>query len=113
VLHYLPSAMIVLGCLSLVLGEETLVVGGFVAALGIAAARCLPWRFAVTDDGIALWFGWTKRRFLERSTLVVRVDPSGAVVQRDHVRYPLPGAGHGGHPSNLRAVLTEHGFVVT
>jgi hypothetical protein len=32
----------------------------------------LPWRFAVTDSGIGLWFGFGKYRFFEKDSVTVR-----------------------------------------
>ena len=37
-------------------------------------ARALPWRFAVLDEGIALWFPFGRRLFLPKEEVTVRVN---------------------------------------
>jgi hypothetical protein len=78
-------------------------------------ALVLPWRFAVTDQGIALWFGFGRRRFLAREDVTVRADLGGTVVMRrgaGRVGYPLTDHFIERRRGALRAVLLAHGFDV-
>ncbi len=43
------------------------------AVCGLVSARYLPWRFAVLDEGIALWFPFGRRLFLPKDAVTVRV----------------------------------------
>jgi hypothetical protein len=85
------------------------------ALCGLVVARYLPWRFAVVDEGIALWFAFGRRLFLPKDAVTVRVNLSSSVVYPEVYRrfgYPLTdGILERRHPL-LRAVLVEHGFHV-
>jgi hypothetical protein len=83
------------------------------AALGLVAARYLPWRFAVLDDGIALWFPFGRRLFLPKAAVTVRVDIGSPVAYPEAYRrfgYPLTDGLVERRRKLLRAVLIEHGF---
>src|SRR3974390_2513407 len=75
-----------------------LLVGAPYAALALAApalvARLmLPWRFAVTNSGIGLWFGFGKYRFLGRDGVTVRFRNGSPVLlhrSRAPIGYTLP-----------------------
>ena len=80
---------------------------------GLVSARCLPWRFAVLDEGIALWFPLGRRMFLPRDAVTVRVGAGSAVAYPEVFRrfgYPLTDGLVERRRSALRAVLVEHGF---
>ncbi len=112
-MHYWPWGMAAAGAVPLVFGNLLGVLLFFLPA-GIFAL-VLPWRFAVTNRGIALWFGFGKRRFLAREDVTVRVDLSGTIVMRrgaSRVGYPLTDHFIERRRSALRAVLMEHGFDV-
>jgi hypothetical protein len=66
------------------------------------------------DEGIALWFGFGKRRFLARDDVTVRVDLAGVRVLPDseHFGYPLTDGISNRRLVILRAVLEELGFRV-
>jgi hypothetical protein len=106
------------------IGLAVLVLGGLAAfflavvffAVGLGAARLLPWRFAVVDEGLVLWFPFARRTFLARDQIVVRVDSASAVamsVARPRFRYPLTDGLVERRNLMLRSVLIEHGFRVT
>jgi hypothetical protein len=86
-----------------------------VMAFALGAARLLPWRFAVVDEGLALWFPLGRRRFLARDRVTVRIGPGSAVARPDSQRrigYPLTDGLVERRLPVLRAVLIEHGFQV-
>jgi hypothetical protein len=87
---------------------------GLVFALfGFVVARYLPWRFAVLDEGIALWFPFGRRLFLPRDAVTVRVGLGGSVAYPEAYRrfgYPLTDGLVEHRRKLLRAVLIEHGF---
>jgi hypothetical protein len=83
------------------------------AACGLVAARCLPWRFAVLDDGIALWFPFGRRLFLPKDAVTVRVRSGSPVAYPEVFRrwgYPLTDGLVERRRKLLAAVLLEHGF---
>ena len=83
------------------------------ATCGFVAARYLPWRFAVLDEGIALWFPFGRRLFLPREAVTVRVGTGSAVAYPEAYRrfgYPLTDGLVERRHAALQAVLAEHGF---
>jgi hypothetical protein len=113
-LRFLPWLLIVVGFLIAISNVGAGVLGVLLMALGVFARVALPWRFVVVDEGIALWFGFGKRRFLTRDDAAVHVELGDVRV--------VPSSGHFGYlltdgVSNrrfpiLKAVLEEHGFRV-
>lgn len=86
------------------------------AICGVIAARCLPWRFAVLDEGIALWFPFGRRLFLPREAVTVRVGTGSTVAYPEAYRrlgYPLTDGLVERRHAALQAVLVEHGFRVS
>ena len=80
---------------------------------GLVVARYLPWRFAVLDEGIALWFAFGRRMFLPKAAVTVRVGLSGSVAYPEVYRrfgFPLTDGLLERRGTTLRAVLVEHGF---
>jgi hypothetical protein len=76
-------------------------------------ARALPWRFAVLDEGIALWFPFGRRMFLPKDEVTVRVNFGSSVAYPNPFRrfgYPLTDGLVERRNTALRAVLVEHGF---
>lgn len=83
------------------------------AMCGLVAARYLPWRFAVLDEGIALWFPFGRRLFLPREAVTVRVGIGSVVAYPEAYRrfgYPLTDGLVERRHAALHAVLVEHGF---
>ena len=83
------------------------------ALCGVVAARYLPWRFAVLDEGIALWFPFGRRLFLPREAVTVRVGTNSSVAYPEAYRrfgYPLTDGLVERRHDALHAVLAEHGF---
>ena len=83
------------------------------AVCGLVSARCLPWRFAVLDEGIALWFAFGRRLFLPKDAVTVRVGSGSTVAYPEVFRrfgYPLTDGLVERRRVLLRAVLVEHGF---
>jgi hypothetical protein len=83
------------------------------AICGLISARYLPWRFAVLDDGIALWFPFGRRLFLPRDAVTVRVGAGSVVAYPKAYRrlgYPLTDGLVEKRRAALQAVLAEHGF---
>ena len=81
----------------------------------ICACQLLPWRFAVVDEGLALWFPLGRRRFLPRDAVTVRITLASAVAHPltyRRARYPLTDGLLQKRLPVLRAVLVEHGFEV-
>jgi hypothetical protein len=110
-LHYWPWAMVVIGTVPLALGNLAALVVFFLPA--VACGACLPWRFAVYGSGIALWFGFGKRRFVARSAVWVRAARNGMVVlPRGEARfgYPLTDGLVERDPAALRAALVAAGY---
>ena len=110
-LHYWPSLMVA-GAL-----VGYLLVGPIPALVllvpGLAAALAMPWRFAVHDRGIALWFAFGKYRYLAKEQVSVRVGHGSTVLlprRADRFGYPLTNGLVERRRMVLRAVLAEHGF---
>jgi hypothetical protein len=83
------------------------------AVCGLVSARYLPWRFAVLDEGIALWFAFGRRLFLPKDAVTVRVGSGSTVAYPEVFRrfgYPLTDGLVERRRVLLRAVLVEHGF---
>jgi hypothetical protein len=113
-LRLLPWLLILVGAGTAVAGGSRAVLGVLVVALGAFAKVAVPWRFVVVDEGIGLWFGFGKRRFLPRDEVTVHVDLAGVRVQpkSDHFGYPLTDGIGNRRAAVLKAVLEEHGFRV-
>ena len=111
-LRLLPWLLIVVGTCTAAAGGNRVVVGLLVLALGAFAKLAVPWRFVVVDEGIGLWFGFGKRRFLPRDEVTVHVDLAGVRVQpeSEHFGYPLTDGLSNRRATILKAVLEEHGF---
>jgi hypothetical protein len=111
-----PPGMVVFGAVVLAgVGVGALLYFVVFAACGLVAARYLPWRFAVLDDGIALWFPFGRRLFLPRDAVTVRVMSGSPVAYPAAYRrfgYPLTDGLVERRRSALRAVLVEYGFRV-
>jgi len=109
-----PNTLMALGLAQFLFFTERRVVGAVLIVLGTVPALVLPWRFVVVDEGIALWFGFGRRRFLARDSVTVRVDRAGAVARPRGERfgYPLTDGIVERRRPVLRAVLVEHGFDV-
>lgn len=87
-----PWFMVLLAIVQYVFDERLLGFSVLFIACALLFAALLPWRFVVVDDGIGLWFGFGRRRFLPRSEAVVRVGLAAAVAYRGWNRrfgYPL------------------------
>jgi hypothetical protein len=83
------------------------------ALCGLVVARYLPWRFAVLDEGIALWFPFGRRLFLPRDAVTVRVRSGSPVAYPEVYRrfgYPLTDGLVERRRAALEAVLVEYGF---
>jgi len=112
-LHYWPS-MMVTGAVAGYL------FGGPIASLvflvpGVLVAITLPWRFAVLDRGIALWFPFGKYRYLAKEQITVRVGHGSTVLlprRAERFGYPLTDGLVERRRLMLRSVLLEHGFQV-
>jgi hypothetical protein len=109
-----PPGMVVFAALVLtVAGAGALLYCVLFTAFGLAAARFLPWRFAVLDEGIALWFPLGRRLFLPKDAVTVRVGLGSPVAYPKPFRrigYPLTDGLVERRRKLLRAVLLEHGF---
>jgi len=113
VLHYWPSAMLAVAVVPILLGQLLGALLFLIPALLVALV--LPWRFAVLDRGIALWFGFGKFRYLAKENVTVRVGHGSTVLlprAADRFGYPLTDGLVEHRRLVLRAVLTEHGFQV-
>jgi hypothetical protein len=89
-LHHWPQVLLLLSAVWFVLGSVPAAIVFGVPAL--LAGLVLPWRFAVYDDGIDLWFSFGKFRALARERVTVRADRGGVVVLPRGARrlgYPL------------------------
>lgn len=95
-------------------GPGPLALALVLGVIGATAGALLPWRFAVCDRGLALWFAFGRPRFLSKADVVVRVDHGGAVAFAPSRRlgYPLTDGLVERRRLLLRAVLLEHGFAV-
>jgi hypothetical protein len=109
-----PPGMLVFAVLVLTgTGRGALVYCVLFAVCGLVSARYLPWRFAVLDDGIALWFAFGRRMFLPKEAVTVRVGAGSPVAYPEVFRrfgYPLTDGLVERRRVLLRAVLVEHGF---
>jgi hypothetical protein len=96
-------------------GANALFYAAFFAASGLVAARYLPWRFEVVDEGLVLWFPFARRRFLAKDEITVRVGLGSPVALLNAARrfgYPLTDGLVERRRLMLRSVLLEHGFRV-
>ena len=110
-LHYWPWGMVAIALIPLALGQPGVFVLLVVPALIFGAI--LPWRFAVTGQGIRMWFGFGKRRFVTKEDVTVRAGPDGVLVLPHgafRFGYPLADGLLDGDDTALRSVLVEHGF---
>ena len=111
-----PPGMVVFAVIVLTGTGRGAVFYAIVLALcGLVVARYLPWRFAVVDEGIALWFPFGRRLFLPKEAVTVRVNLSSSVAYPEVFRrfgYPLTDGILERRHKLLRAVLVEHGFRV-
>jgi hypothetical protein len=111
-----PPGMVVLGAVVLTIaGAGALLYCALFVIFGLVVARSLPWRFAVLDEGIALWFPFGRRLFLPKDTVTVRVSGGSPVAYPEMFRwfgYPLTDGLVERRRKVLRAVLLEHGFRV-
>ena len=113
-LRLLSWLVIAVGFCTAISNPSPVPVGVFLLALGAFAKLALPWRFVVVDEGIALWFGFGKRRFLARDDVTVRVDVGDirVVPNSEHFGYLLTDGISNRRVPVLKAVLEEHGFRV-
>ena len=112
-LHYWPSMMVTGAAIGFLFGGP--VTSVILLVPGVVVALLLPWRFAVLDRGIALWFPFGKYRYLAKEQVTVRVGHGSTVLlprRADRFGYPLTDGLVERRRSDLRAVLTEHGFDV-
>jgi hypothetical protein len=96
-------------------GRAPLFFASMFAACGLISARLLPWRFAVVDEGLVLWFPFARRRFLAKDEITVRVGPGSPVALLNAARrfgYPLTDGLVERRRLMLRSVLLEQGFRV-
>ena len=94
-------------------GRGAFLYGVLFAVCGLVVARYLPWRFAVLDEGIALWFAFGRRLFLPKEAVTVRINTGSSVAYPEvfrRVGYPLTDGILERRHKLLRAVLVEHGF---
>jgi hypothetical protein len=94
-------------------GRGAFLYGVLFAVCGLVVARYLPWRFAVLDEGIALWFAFGRRLFLPKEAVTVRINTGSSVAYPEVFRrfgYPLTDGILERRHTLLRAVLVEHGF---
>ncbi len=89
-LHYWPRVMVAAAIVPILFGQLI----GTLVFLGPAllVALVVPWRFAVLDRGIALWFGFGKFRYLAKENVTVRVGHGSTVLlprRADRLGYPL------------------------
>jgi hypothetical protein len=112
-LRFVPWVLIVVGFCTAISNANRLV-GVFLVVFGVFATLALPWRFVVVDEGIALWFGFGKRRFLARDDVTVRVELGDVrvVASSEHFGHLLTDGVSNRRVPILRAVLEEHGFRV-
>ncbi len=113
-LHYWPPAMLAVALVPIASGQFLGALVFLVPALVVALV--LPWRFAVLDRGIALWFGFGKVRYLAKETVTVRVGHGPTVLlprRAERFGYALTDGLVERRRSLLREVLTAHGFDVS
>ena len=110
-LHYCPLLLLATAVLPLLAGAPYAAL--VLATPAVVAHVLLPWRFAVTDSGIGLWFGFGKYRFLDKGGVTVRFRNRAPVVfhhSRARFGYGLTDAAVHDDPAVLRAVLSRHTF---
>jgi hypothetical protein len=109
-----PPGMLVFALIVLTgMGRGAVLYGVLFALCGLVSARYLPWRFAVLDEGIALWFAFGRRMFLPKDAVTVRVRSGSPVAYPEVFRrwgYPLTDGLVERRRKLLAAVLREHGF---
>jgi hypothetical protein len=109
-----PPGMLIFAFIVLIgTGRGALFYAIVFAICGLVVARYLPWRFAVLDEGIALWFPFGRRLFLPREAVTVRVGTNSAVAYPEAYRrfgYPLTDGLVERRHTALQTVLVEHGF---
>jgi hypothetical protein len=111
--HRWPHLMIVLGFAQAVTGAGPKLAGAAFMVVGGLVSAGMPWRFVVVDQGIGLWFGFGRRRFLARDDITVRVGIGPTVVYRNGAErfgVPLSDGLVERRRAELRSVLAEHGF---
>ena len=79
--------------------------------------RWLPWRFAVREDGVELWFPFGRHLFLWKHAITIRVEVVGAIAltgARRKFGYPLMDGilYQPDHESMLRSVFVDRGYDV-
>jgi hypothetical protein len=112
-LHYWPPLMVAAAIIGLLVSGTVAAIVLVVPAMIVAVI--LPWRFAVLDRGIALWFPFGKYRYLEKETITVRVGHGSTVLlprRTERFGYPLTDGLVERRRMVLRAVLIDHGFDV-
>jgi hypothetical protein len=110
-LHWWPGAMVAAAVVGWFLGGAATTIVLLVP--GLVVGVVLPWRFAVLDAGIALWFPLGKYRYLAKELVTVRVGQGATVVfprRADRFGYPLTDGLVEQRRPILRAVLAEHGY---
>jgi hypothetical protein len=110
-LHWWPVAMALFAVVGWFIGGAGMTVVLLVPA--VVVGMVLPWRFAVLDGGIALWFPFGKYRYLAKELVTVHVGQGATVVyprRADRFGYPLTDGLVERRRSTLRAVLAEHGY---
>jgi len=112
-LDWWPGAMLAFSLFSYVVGG----LGAAIAMLipAVIVGVLLPWRFAVLDAGIALWFPFGKYRYLAKEQVTVRVGHGSPVLLPRHAErfgYPLTDGIVERRSALLRSVLREHGYDV-
>ena len=89
-LHYAPQILLFFAAVTFAFGS---LAGAVVFGIpALVAGLVLPWRFAIYDDGIHLWFNFGKCRALVRDSVTVRANRGGVVVfprGAQRVGYPL------------------------
>jgi len=111
--HWWPPLMIVLAGAGYLLFGAGLAIVLLVPAVIVGVA--FPWRFAVLEAGIALWFPLGKYRYLAKEAVTVRVGHGSAVLlprRTERFGYPLTDGLVEQRRAILRAVLCEHGYDV-
>jgi hypothetical protein len=117
-MRWAPKAMLALGVAVLVVRwTHSLQWASLLVLLAYVHARCLAWRFVVSDEGVSLMFPFGREAFVARESAVVKVEIVGVVlrVQGRLRRYLLfdgilyrPGS-----EDVLRAEFSARGFRVT
>jgi hypothetical protein len=111
--HWWPISMVALAAAATLLGGPA--AGVALLVPGVVAGVVFPWRFAVLDAGIALWFPFGKYRYLAKERVTVRVGNGSTVVlprHADRFGYPLTDGLVEQRRATLRAVLAAHGYDV-